>query len=59
TFECSCSRERIEKTLRAMGEEELHSILDEQEKIDVTCEFCSEMQTFSREDVDTFLSTPH
>jgi len=59
TFECSCSRERIEKTLRAMGEEELHSILDEQEKIDVTCEFCSEMQTFSREEVDTFLSTPH
>jgi molecular chaperone Hsp33 len=58
-FECSCSRERIEKTLRAMGEEELYSILDEQEKIEVTCEFCSEMQTFSRQDVDTLLSTVH
>lgn len=58
-FECSCSRERIEKTLRAMGEDELYSILDEQEKIEVTCEFCSEMQTFSRQDVDTLLSTVH
>jgi redox-regulated HSP33 family molecular chaperone len=42
-----------------MGEEELYSILDEQEKIEVTCEFCSEMQTFSREDVATFLSATH
>jgi redox-regulated HSP33 family molecular chaperone len=39
-----------------MGEDELYSILDEQEKIEVTCEFCSEMQTFSREDVEVLLS---
>ncbi|MDQ5940211.1 MAG: molecular chaperone Hsp33 [Pseudomonadota bacterium] len=58
-FECACSRVRIEKVLRSMGEEELYSILDEQEKIEVTCEFCSEMQIFSREDVGALLSTVH
>ena len=58
-FECSCSRERIEKTLRSMGEEELYSILDEQGKIEVTCEFCSEMQLFNRQDVDTLLLAVH
>jgi molecular chaperone Hsp33 len=51
-FECSCSRERIEKTLRAMGEEELQSILQERETIEVTCEFCSEHYRFDAQDVE-------
>jgi molecular chaperone Hsp33 len=54
-FECSCSRERIEKTLRAMGEEELHAILNEQEIIEVTCEFCHESYRFYNADVDKIL----
>jgi molecular chaperone Hsp33 len=56
-FECSCSRERIEKTLRAMGEEELHAILSEQEIIAVTCEFCGETYRFYDADVENILST--
>lgn len=51
-FECSCSRERIEKTLRAMGEEELQSILQERETIEVACEFCSEHYRFDAQDVE-------
>lgn len=51
-FECSCSRERIEKTLRAMGEEELQSILQERETIEVTCEFCSENYRFNAQDIE-------
>jgi molecular chaperone Hsp33 len=51
-FECSCSRERIEKTLKAMGEEELQSILQERETIEVTCEFCSENYRFNAQDVE-------
>lgn len=54
-FKCSCSRERIEKTLRAMGEEELQSILQERETIEVTCEFCSENYRFDAQDVDVLL----
>ncbi len=45
-FECSCSREKIEKTLHAIGEEELNSIFSEQEVIEVTCEFCNESYRF-------------
>ncbi len=55
-FECSCSRERIEKTLQAMGEEELHAILNEQEIIAVTCEFCNETYRFYDADVEKILS---
>jgi molecular chaperone Hsp33 len=51
-FECACSREKIEKTLQAMGVEELHSILEEHETIDVTCEFCSETYRFDATSVE-------
>lgn len=51
-FECSCSREKIEETLRTMGAEDLHSILEERETIDVTCEFCGENYRFDGADVE-------
>ncbi len=54
-FECACSRERIEKTLRAMGREELEDILKERGGIEVICEFCSEHYHFDKVDVETFL----
>lgn len=51
-FKCSCSRERIEETLHSMGEEELQSILQERETIEVTCEFCSENYRFNAQDIE-------
>ncbi len=54
-FECSCGRPRIERTLRALGAEELESILKEQGKIEVGCEFCGEHYTFDKVDVSTLL----
>jgi molecular chaperone Hsp33 len=54
-FECSCSREKIEKTLRAMGKVELDSILEEMNMIEVTCEFCSETHHFDQNDVDALI----
>ncbi|UOA06833.1 Hsp33 family molecular chaperone HslO [Methylobacter sp. S3L5C] len=56
-FECVCSRPRIERTLRALGEEELQDILTEQDSIKVCCEFCGEQYLFDRVDVETLLST--
>jgi molecular chaperone Hsp33 len=48
-FSCSCSRERIEAALRSLGEPELRSILEEQGRIDVTCEFCNQKHHFGPE----------
>lgn len=56
-FECACSRPKIENTLRAMGAEELHAILNEQEIIEVTCEFCNETYRFYNADVDLLLTS--
>jgi molecular chaperone Hsp33 len=55
-FQCACSRPRIERTLRAMGKEELEDILQEHGTIQVGCEFCSEQYLFDRVDVETLLS---
>lgn len=40
-FHCSCSLEKIENTLKTLGRAEAESIIAEQGKIEVTCEFCN------------------
>ncbi len=55
TFECACSRQRIERTLRAMGAKELESMLQERDTIEVICEFCSERYTFDKVDITALL----
>jgi len=55
-FECACSKLRIERTLRAMGKEELLAILQERGSIQVGCEFCGATYEFDAIDVET-LST--
>jgi molecular chaperone Hsp33 len=55
-FQCACSRPRIERTLRAMGREELEDILLEHGTIQVGCEFCSEQYLFDNIDIESLLS---
>lgn len=40
-FHCGCNRERIDAMLRSLGEPEVQSIIDEQGKIEIVCEFCN------------------
>ena len=55
-FKCACSRQKIERTLRALGRSELEDILKTRDKIEVGCEFCSEHYYFDKVDVETLLS---
>ena len=50
-FRCQCSRARIETTLRGLGEAEVRSILHEQGKVHVDCEFCGRGYDFDSVDV--------
>ena len=58
-FKCSCGRPRTERTLRALGEEELNSILAEQGKIEVNCEFCGAHYKFDPIDIANALNEDH
>ena len=50
-FECRCSDGRITSLLRALGEREVRSILEEQGAVTVTCEFCHRPYRFEAEAV--------
>ncbi len=50
-FRCRCSRERVAGMLRALGADELDSILAEQGAVTVTCEFCQRPWRFDAVDV--------
>jgi len=59
TFQCSCSRERIDGMLLGMGAAEVNDILEEQGQVEVTCEFCDEQYRYDRVDADSlFNATP-
>lgn len=42
-YQCSCSRERVLATLRALGAAEIESLIAEQGGGEVTCHFCNEV----------------
>lgn len=45
-WHCPCTRERVSEMLAMLGREEIESILSEQEKIDVSCNFCGKPYQF-------------
>lgn len=42
-FQCSCSREKIERVLISLGKEELEGLMAKNEPVEITCEFCREV----------------
>jgi len=50
-FYCSCSSQRIEKMIIALGQREAENILAEQGKIQVDCEFCNASYAYKANEV--------
>ena len=55
-YKCNCSREKCEKGFIAIGKEELQKIIDEEEKIEIACNFCDKKYEFTREDMKKLLN---
>ena len=45
-YECNCSKEKMEKALISIGEEQLKEILKEDKKIEIVCHFCNKKYDF-------------
>jgi molecular chaperone Hsp33 len=56
-FRCRCSRERVTSMLRALGAEEVRSVLAEQGKVEVRCDFCNRAYIFDSVDTEHILSS--
>ena len=54
-FACSCSRERFERALVALGEDELRDILTTDGSAELVCHFCSEVYRFNADDLTALL----
>lgn len=52
SFRCSCSRDRVTAMLRMLGRDEVHSIIEERGKVEVTCEFCRKRYTLDPVDAE-------
>jgi molecular chaperone Hsp33 len=51
-FRCKCSRERFEKALITLGQEELRSLIEEDGQAELHCHFCNEKYLFEAEDLE-------
>lgn len=50
-YKCNCSKEKCKKGLIAIGKDELETIIKEEEKIEIVCNFCNKKYEFTREDL--------
>jgi molecular chaperone Hsp33 len=56
SFYCSCTRERVQNTLRMLGIDEMRSVLQEQGTVSVNCEFCNHHYEFDSVDIEALFS---
>jgi molecular chaperone Hsp33 len=56
-FRCRCSRDRVAGMLRALGADEVRSVIEEQGKVEVRCDFCNRAYLFDPVDAEHLLAS--
>jgi molecular chaperone Hsp33 len=56
-FHCSCSQGSVGAMLRLLGAEEVESIFEERDDIEVHCDFCNARYVFDKVDAELLFST--
>ncbi|HBQ86485.1 MAG TPA: Hsp33 family molecular chaperone HslO [Syntrophomonas sp.] len=51
-FKCTCNRERLQAILASLSLEELQSIYHKEGKLEVVCNFCREVYTYTLEEIE-------
>ena len=55
-YRCSCSHSKVTRALISLGKDELTRLRDEEDGIEVTCQFCDKIYKLTREDIDVLLT---
>ena len=55
SFQCNCSRERVEKVLLSLGKKELEELAAEGKEVELHCHFCNQKYAFSVEEVESLM----
>ena len=54
-YRCKCSRERVARSILGIGKDELESMVSEGKDVDVSCQFCDTVYTFTPDDISDLL----
>lgn len=54
-YQCNCSRQRVERALLSMSEDDLRSLPDEQGEVTADCSFCDQVYRFTKEDIEKLI----
>lgn len=55
TFQCDCSRERVEKVLLSLGKKDRQELIDEGKDVELHCHFCGRNYVFSPEEIKNLM----
>lgn len=56
SFACHCDRNRLEKVLLSLGEDELNDMIREQNGAQLTCHFCNSVYDFTGDELQALLA---
>ena len=56
-YKCDCSRERTDRALISIGQEELTKIIEEDGKAQITCHFCDNVYDYTKEELTALLES--
>jgi molecular chaperone Hsp33 len=54
-YSCNCHRERFEKGLLSLGTAELQKLIEEDDDVEVVCQFCAEKYIFDNNDLNNLI----
>lgn len=54
-YQCNCSHDKVMRALISMGREELSRLIQEESRIEVTCQFCDRVYEFEKEELQNIL----
>lgn len=56
TYRCGCTHAKVTRALISLGKDELTRLRDEENGIEVTCQFCDKVYHLTRDDIDVLLT---
>ena len=56
-YQCDCTKQRVEKALISIGIKDLEMLRDEEEKIELNCQYCDKKYYFTKHDLDKMIKS--
>ena len=50
-YQCNCNHDKVMRALISMGRDELYKLTQEENPIEVTCQFCDRIYNFKKEEI--------